>query len=241
MTSQPKNPMLRYTGPVLLALALSLSGCATTKQTISPNLRIVDLPPLNEERISELGETLVQKGKVYTYEAVRLENTVTAGDGFLLKKFTLSPGILKASMRDDERIYYTTDKLAVYDAILGTSLQSGGLAVNQKDEKDIRFHLNGVAVMRPKPDPVLTKTQVADVDHPSFRQELIYNGRSGDTLKFLYREYTSDLLRAPFSQEIQYDLKDGSTIGFKGARIEVMEATNTKLKYRVVASFPDAS
>jgi hypothetical protein len=46
-------------------------------------------------------------------------------------------------------------------------------------------------------------------------------------------------MRAPFSQEIQYDLADGNIIGFKGVRIEVIEAANTQIKYRVLASFPD--
>jgi hypothetical protein len=232
--------MNRSISLILVAFIVLFSGCATPRQVITPKLQIVDLPPLGEERTSELGETLVQKGKTYTYDAVRLGNSVTAGDGFLVKKLTLEPGVLKASMRDDERIFYTTDSLAVYDAVLGTHMQVGGLAVSLKDEKDIKFVMNGRAVMTPKPEPVLTKTQITDTTRPSFRQELIYNGRSGDTLRFLYREYSSDALRAPFSQEIQYDLKDGSTIGFKGVRIQVIEATNTKLKYRVVSSFPDA-
>lgn len=232
--------MIHKLYPLVVVLVALLSGCATQKQSIPPTLTVIDLPKLGEERTAELGETLVQKGKLYTYEAVRLENSVSAGDGFLLKKFSLEPGILKASMRDDEHIFYTTDKLAIYDAILGTQMNYGGLAVNQKNPTEVKFHWNGRVMLTPKTPPVLTKTQVTDVERPSFRQELIYNGRSGETLKFLYREYSSEAMRAPFSQEVQYDLKDGPTIGFKSVRIEVIEATNTKLKYRVLSSFPDS-
>jgi hypothetical protein len=78
-----------------------------------------------------------------------------------------------------------------------------------------------------------------DAERPSFRQELIYNGRSGDSLKFLYREYSSDVVSGSFSQEILYDLKDGSIVGFKSARLEVLEAINTKIKFRVLSNFPD--
>jgi hypothetical protein len=232
--------MKKYTFILISFIALLISGCATPKQSIVPNLRIIDLPTIGQIQTSELGETLVQKGKIYTYEAIRLENSVTAGDGFFLKKLTLQPGVLKASMRDTDRTYYTTEKLEVYDALLGNQMHSGGLAISQKNEKDINFHLNGSAIFTPSPDPILTKIQVSDLDRPSFRQELIYNGRSGNTIKFLYREYSSDALRTPFSQEVQYDLHDAPIIGFKGVRMEVIEATNTKFKYRVLSSFPDS-
>jgi len=232
--------MLSKPYSALVLAAVFLAGCATQKQPIPPRLTIINLPQPGEERTAELGETLVQKGKVYTYDAVRLENSISAGDGYLLKKFSLEPGILKATMRDDDRLYYTTDKLSVYDAMLGTQMYYGGLTVSYKDPKDVKFHWNSRPALTPRPVPILTKMEVADSERPSFRQELIYNGRSGDTLKFLYREFSNDLLRAPFSQEVQYDLKDGNTIGFKGVRIDVIEATNTRLKYRVVSSFPDA-
>jgi hypothetical protein len=228
-----------YLSWVVLLAVVVFAGCATPKQAIAPRIETIDVPPLNEERRGELGDTLVQKGKVFTYDAVRLENTVTAGDGVLLKKLTLDPGVLKASMMGKERIYYSTPNLIVYDGMLGTQMQLGGLAVSLKDEKDVRFHLNGAVVMKPKPQPILTKIQISAPERPSFRQEFIYNGRTGDTLKFLYREFGSDFMRAPFSQEAQYDLKDGNTIGFRGLRIEVIEASNTAIKYRVLASFPD--
>ncbi len=232
--------MQRKLYPVVCLIAAFLAGCATQRETIPPRLTLIDVPKLGEERTSELGETLVQKGRIYTYDAVRLENSITAGDGFLLKKFSLEPCVLRASMKDSDRVFYTTDKLAVYDAMLGTQISVGGLAVSTTDPTNVKFHWNGHVTFTPKPAPILTRTQVSDVERPSFRQELIYNGKSGDTLRFLYREYSSDLLRAPFSQEVQYDLKDGSTIGFKGVRIAVVEATNTRLKYRVISSFPDA-
>ena len=231
---------MRNTFFLMIATLILVSGCATQKTIIAPSLTIIDMPKLGEERTSELGETLVEKGKVYTYDGVRLENTVSAGDGFILKKFTLQPCSMKANMYDDDRIYYTTDKLEVYDALLGTHMQIGGLAISKSESKQISFHTNGIAVLTPSPEPILTKVKITDLERPNFRQELIYNGRSGDTLKFLYREYTSEILRAPFSQDVQYDLKDGKTIGFKGARLEIIDATNIKLKYRVLSSFPDA-
>lgn len=82
------------------------------------------------------------------------------------------------------------------------------------------------------------KKTVADQLLPgSFRQELIYNGRTGDSVKFLYREIKDSYLRAPFTQDITYDLKEGAEIGFKGARLKIIEASNTKIKYVVTKTF----
>ena len=36
---------------------------------------------------------------------------------------------------------------------------------------------------------------------------------------------------------VEYDLKDSTTIGYKGALIEVLEATNQSIRYRVIRNF----
>jgi hypothetical protein len=71
-----------------------------------------------------------------------------------------------------------------------------------------------------------------------FKQEFYYNGKVGSQLKFSYREFTDGgLARDSFSQEVVYDLNDSSIIGFKGAKFEVVDATNTTIKYKVVSYF----
>mgnify|MGYP001043013533 CR=1 FL=1 len=53
----------------------------------------------------------------------------------------------------------------------------------------------------------------------------------------MYREYINDMARPAFNQELQYDLNESNIIGFKGLRIEVILATNTKIEYKVLSSF----
>jgi hypothetical protein len=55
---------------------------------------------------------------------------------------------------------------------------------------------------------------------------------------YLYREYARDTARPAFSQEVEYDLSEGNVIGFKGARVEVLEATNFFTRYKVLVHFP---
>jgi len=67
----------------------------------------------------------------------------------------------------------------------------------------------------------------------SFRQEFIYNGRSKDMIKIQYREFNNDLARPSFYQDLVYDLSESRIIGFRGMTIEVIEATNSLIKFIV--------
>lgn len=68
----------------------------------------------------------------------------------------------------------------------------------------------------------------------SFRKELVYLGRSGDTIQLAYREFYNNMARPAFSNNIQYDLADSDVIGFQGARFKVISATNTLFTYKVI-------
>ena len=70
-----------------------------------------------------------------------------------------------------------------------------------------------------------------------FKQEFIFNGKVGSSLKFIYREYVNDMARPAFNQELQYDLNESNIIGFKGLRLEVVNATNTNIDYKILSSF----
>lgn len=69
---------------------------------------------------------------------------------------------------------------------------------------------------------------------PRFQSELVYTGRSQNTVTVLYREYANDLARPAFTQELRYDLAEPGEVGFRGARFEIVKATNTEITFRVI-------
>lgn len=227
---------------VVAASAMLLSACVSA-QAIMPTTQIIDAPSLNEVTTAELGETVVEKGRLRTFEGLLLRNQLQWGDSFILTKFIVSPGRLRARQQDKKFVYYYSDNMTSTDAILGTSpYPTGGLCRARDGSGPVRgFIRAGRCNMNWNVTPDVEETQIYDLDSPGFRQELIYNGRSGDTLKFLYREFSGDMMRPPFSQEVQYDLSESSVVGFRGARLEIVNATNTELQYRVISSFPDPS
>src|SRR5262249_17801584 len=48
----------------------------------------------------------------------------------------------------------------------------------------------------------------------SFQQTLIYSGRVGDKIKAGYREFSNNLARPAFNNDVEYDLKESSVIGY---------------------------
>lgn len=67
----------------------------------------------------------------------------------------------------------------------------------------------------------------------AFRAQMIYSGLAGNTIRAAYREFTGDFIRPAFTQELQYNLAQDSTIAYKSIKIQVLEATNSQLRYKV--------
>lgn len=65
------------------------------------------------------------------------------------------------------------------------------------------------------------------------RRELVYGGRSGSTIKVLYREFRGSLAAQAFYQELSYDLSESNTIRFRGMAIDVKDATNSLIRFTV--------
>ena len=69
----------------------------------------------------------------------------------------------------------------------------------------------------------------------SFKEELIYTGRSGNTIHISYREYKKDFARPAFYHELTYDLGQSDIIYFRDYRIRVLNATNAYIRFLVLS------
>ena len=76
-------------------------------------------------------------------------------------------------------------------------------------------------------------------DRDSFKYEALYQGKIGNKIKISFREFIDDMVRPSFTQDIDYELeKDGTAIiGFKGLRIQVLQATNLNITYKVIKDY----
>jgi len=230
----------------LLAMTFScllMFSCAATKLvTVQNREEVIVEPTIGEERLGEVGDSLVRTAKVTRLWALQLQDEVEAsGTGWAWgNKALFKPGLYVSKYNDGEQECF--ESLApVPVRSLGWVEGKGGICISKANPNLMTLYM-GIpgqnALYTPKGPIKVTKTTHIDSNAPGFSQELIYNGKSGDSVKFLYREFASGMARPAFDQDVQYDLKEGKVVGFKGARIEVIEATNVNLRYRVLAHFP---
>jgi hypothetical protein len=71
----------------------------------------------------------------------------------------------------------------------------------------------------------------------NFVQEIIYNGRSGNDVKFVYRELSESLIKPIFFQELEYDISKSPVVNFKSVSIKIVSATNTDITYKLISNF----
>ncbi len=219
------------------SLALLLGGCGPAVHPVEPVVQKFDQPPLNQTATAELGDTIIDKGTSITMDALILDAPVSSGDGVFTAKYTVLPGTLVAKDETEQERFYYAQAITVFNGF-NTFNDAGGIKVTHDDKTWAIFHGANAAAL-PIPAGSARHTKVTVTDRPSVRQELLYDGRTGSAVKFSYREFDQDSARPAFTQDVQYDLNDSQTIGFKGARVQIVKATNTQLTYVVLATFPD--
>ena len=72
-------------------------------------------------------------------------------------------------------------------------------------------------------------------NNSSWREELIYTGKSGSVITISYREYSMNMARPAFFQELKYDLDSSSTIVFKNYRLNIIDANNEKIVFVIIS------
>lgn len=87
-----------------------------------------------------------------------------------------------------------------------------------------------------KVEYILNK-KLTELDQNSFQKTLLYNGKIGNKITLGYREFSGGMARPAFSNSVDYDLSESTIVGYKGARLEIVKATNTELTYRVLSNF----
>ena len=174
-------------------LCLVLSGCSATTlvATSSMKTELVQEPAIGQERTAEVGDTLVKTAKVTQAPALYLKTDVhSKGTGnWAGLKATVPQGLLLFRYSDPAYNYFMKPEPVTIKGILGQTFPAEvGIGVSRRNPSNKAVMVNrpqGNAFYNPI-DPIdVEETVFIDKSAPGFSQELLYNGKAGDTVKFL--------------------------------------------------------
>lgn len=211
----------------LLLIALCTTGCTTVKYNgADTKVSQVDYPKIGEIVTAYVGDQLLAKGKITEEKVLVLKQTV---DGIC---YEIPAGSYKQIGFDQKNDFYSSER--VVKAALCDPFKA--LSLEKKPDAEICVVTIFGALSCYKGD--YERTSKLSERGESFQQTLLYNGRIGNKINVGYREFSNSLARPAFNNDVEYDLSASKTIGYKGAQIEVIDANNNSITYRVLRNFP---
>lgn len=223
--------MSKMKGLVVLLTPLLITGCAAVKHNYTPQTQAFSVPDVGETATTSIGDRMLVQGVKTEGEAIRVGSLQEIGP------FNVQPGVYRKSGQDANFDYFapvqggspviTTGMFNVPDYTLGIRIsRDGGEAC-----------VIGVVAMTKCGDLDYKKTEYQAEGTQNFQQTLVYSGKVGDKINVTYREYSGNMAREAFDNRVEYDLSESDLIGYKGARLQVLEADNSSITYEVISAF----
>lgn len=237
---------------VLLAASvlviMFIQGCAARRvsehliRTYTPiyySPSISEYPAIGEIKTVEVGESLVWKDKQTTIPAVDIEQAIEHPADNIGTKFTITllSGRYVEKGKDALGKFYEGKKGNLLADGQPVTTAEAGIYVTNLDPKKTEIYVLP-ADLKPlsysRDGIPFTKSSHQKRDELSFKKELVYTGISQNVVSILYREFKEDIARPAFSQDLKYDLSESKIIGYRGARFEIIKATNQGLTYKTL-------
>ncbi|MBV4366295.1 hypothetical protein [Erwinia phyllosphaerae] len=215
-----------------IGILMLLSGCTSPKYNYMPSTQNISEPPQGSVNTVYVGDSLLRQGVIAKYEGLKV-----IAPAKVSWAYTVTPGYLKKVGEDSKAEFYLptgTPESANVDKAALADMWQGIMA--KKGTKTLCV-ITVFSATTCEDDMPFEHTNLNVSSDSSFQQALLYNGRVGNKINIGYRESSGNMARPAFNNDVEYDLSESKTIGYKGARIEVIDATNQSIKYRVISNF----
>ena len=223
---------------IVTTIPFMLFGCVSDiKYNYTAEVVEKSYPELNVVTTTYIGDDLVRQDKVKIMDAISFANTTEVTR--LNHSYIIDAGDYPKLGEDKTHLFFAA-KSANGNAIVKTYTTPAapiGIRVrkdNANNEVCISF-ITGTDFCNNNKHYSFKKVSLTSQD--TFQQILIYNGKVGSKINISYREFNNDIARPAFSNNAEYDLSSSKTIRYKGAVIQVIEATNQYIKYKVLRNF----
>ena len=209
---------------VLCVSALGISNQARAAEKVTPSL--------NERSTAQVGGQILHQGTYHTQAAIHLSEEIRFGERH---QYSLTPGYYIRTGESLESGTYApadgADAGRVKKAPGAITLQGSFLYSN--DGKTIGVITNFYQAVNAKAKGI-TRTTRPVVSTESTQRMLIYGGKTGSKIRLAYRGIWKNITRPSSDVFVEFDLADSTVVEIKGARIEVIEATGKRIRYRVL-------
>lgn len=227
---------------VILVMVVILSGCSSTFYYPTNNSsEYFTKPDIGVEATSNLGNSIILTGNGYYADGIYVNGSGSC-PAVLRWSLKIKEGFYQLVFSDATyKYYFPEDKDMIqcyhasgerYDVDFGIRIGNDNSFYVVDSSKD---SFNAISIKDEL--NIETKKHHFISKKNAIQQTVIYTGKTDNTLKFTYREFSDDMARPAFTTDITYDLNESNIIGYKSFRAEVIEASNTEIKYRILSGF----
>jgi hypothetical protein len=233
------------TGTISMLILIGLSGCGTKQcqyvheQKFQTGIETLHSPKFNTIVTREVGSNLYEKINQISHNTydVFLNEPIAKMHSQASGTFAKEKGYIGMLSTDKATNWKcacttTTSSYNPYEVCLFDSNNDG------KFDK-IAGKINTLYADLDKPVSYTLKRTKATNNENSFKYTALYQGKIANKIKISFREFTNNMARPAFTQNIEYELKNDGTamVGFKGLRIKVLKATNIDITYKVIKDY----
>lgn len=212
---------------LLFAISLLFISCEITKAPVT--YYKTDTSTIIKENSKEVGEAIFQEEEGYFSDAIKVTKSSNIKGTSKPVEIQVNDIFIHKETVNKSRYFYSepNDKGTLY-AIVITA---------KNKQRFLRYEMSGWTGYDFEEPIEYIETKAPNKDKNYFNREFLYTGKNGNVVKFTYREFSNSLARPAFYQDVEYDLNESNIIGFRGMRIEILEATNTKINYKILNGF----
>lgn len=214
---------------LLVGCSILLTGaCASSRPALGP-MSDISFPPLNAPATASLGERLLEQGRGFTTDVIKVHSLRGKFVSIQNETFCRAAGSDKFISFNGRAVTFlnflggvraTTNKVTFKEQKGQVCLKDVWSGCFGADKSSFDYSRN------------------ATCSSPNALQQVIeYNGKQGDTLNFTYRAFYQRDMMAENTQNFTMDLSVGDVFSYKGARIQVENASNQEISYRVLRNF----
>lgn len=212
-----------------------LNGCATPDYNYRAELSEISEPALNSINTAYVGDTLLKQGRYSEHDAIYLSNMTEVS-----WYYDLHPGYYLKQGEDDNSETYLPSNQPDGGHVVKAALADDWLAIMVYKNKPTICVITVFNASVCNDNANFQRTKKPILTSNSFQQTLIYSGKVGNKINIGYRELSNNVARPAFNNDVEYDLDASNIIGYKGSKIEVIEANNEMIKYKVLKNFNEA-